>query len=137
MTPLRIGLIGAGKHGSRYAKHIVEDIPHARLVALCRRQRQEGEKLAAVYNCAYYANFHDLLSDSDVDAVVIVVPPAFHGAIVAAACQAKKHILIEKPFAISLNEARRMRDKIIDSGVFPQTGWRCRTFRSSSRTRRT
>lgn len=117
MTPLRIGLIGAGKHGSRYAKHIAEDIPNARLIAVCRRQRQEGEQLAAAYDCAYYTNFHDLMTDAHVDAVVVVVPPALHGAIVDAACQAKKHLLVEKPFAISVAEAQRMRERIAASGV--------------------
>ena len=117
MTPLRIGLIGAGKHGSRYAKHIVEDVPQARLVALCRRQRQEGQRLAAAYHCAYYTDFRDLINDPHLDAIVVAVPPAFHGAIVAAACQAKKHLLIEKPFAISVGEACRMRDMIADSCV--------------------
>lgn len=117
VTPLRIGLIGAGKHGGRYARHIVEDIPQAQLVAVCRRHRQEGEQLAATYGCLYYTDFHDLIAASFVDAVVIVVPPAFHGTIVHAACQAKKHVLIEKPFAVSVTEARRMRDLIAASGI--------------------
>jgi predicted dehydrogenase len=117
MTPLRIGLIGAGKHGSRYARHIVEDLPDAQLIAVCRRQRQEGEQLAATYGCTYYADFHDLIADARVDAVVVVVPPALHGAIVNAVCQARKHLLIEKPFAVSVAEARRMRERLIASGV--------------------
>lgn len=117
MTPLRIGLIGVGKHGSRYAKHIVEDIPSAQLIAVCRRQHQEGEQLAAAYGCTYYTDFYDLIADVRVNAVVVVVPPALHGAIVDAACQAKKHFLIEKPFAVSVAEARRMQERIATSGV--------------------
>jgi predicted dehydrogenase len=117
MTPLRIGLIGAGRHGNRYAKHIVEDIADARLIAVCRRQRQEGEQLASAYDCAYYADFHDLIADARVDAVVVVVPPALHGAIVDAACQAMKHLLVEKPFAVSVTEALRMQERIAASGV--------------------
>jgi predicted dehydrogenase len=117
MIPLRIGLIGAGKHGSRYAKHIVEDIPHALLVAVCRRHRQEGEQLAAAYGCAYYADFHGLIADARVDAVVVAVPPTLHGAIVDAACRAKKHILIEKPFAISVMEACRLQSQIAASDI--------------------
>lgn len=117
MTPLRIGLIGAGRHGGRYAKHIVEDIPSARLSAICRRQRQEGEQLAAAYGCAYYADFHDLIADPQVDAVAVVVPPALHEAIVDAACQGKKPLLIEKPFAVTVTEAWRMQKRIAASGV--------------------
>lgn len=117
MTTIRIGLIGAGKHGSRYAKHIVEDIPQAELVALCRRDRHEGEQLAARYGCAYYDDYHQLLKDTHIDAVAIVVPPALHGAIVPAACQAGKHILLEKPFAVSVAEGQRLRAALTASGV--------------------
>ncbi len=117
MKPLRIGLIGVGKHGSRYAKHIVEDLPQAELAAVCRRNRQEGEKLAARYDCSFYADYHSLIADTHIDAVAIVVPPARHGEIVATACEAGKHILLEKPVAVSVAEARRIRDCIAASGV--------------------
>jgi len=117
MTPLRIGLIGAGKHGSRYAKHIREDVPEARLAAICRRNRQEGEHLAAAYGCTYHSDFHSLMRDPYIDAIAVVVPPAFHDPIIEAACQTGKHILIEKPFATSLAGARRMREQIAASGV--------------------
>ena len=117
MTTVRLGLIGAGKHGSRYAKHIVEDIPQAQLVALCRRDRQEGKKFAATYGCAYYEDYRQLLKDDRVDAVAIVVPPALHGTIVPAACQAGKDMLLEKPFAISVAEGQRLCAEITASGV--------------------
>jgi predicted dehydrogenase len=117
MTPLGIGLIGVGKHGSRYAKHIVEDIPQARLIALCRRNQQEGERLAAAYGCTYYRDFDRLINDPRVEAIILAVPPAKHGQIVEAACRAKKHILIEKPFAVSVAEARKMQDHIEASGI--------------------
>ncbi len=108
MDTIRFGLIGAGKHGSRYAKHIVEDIPQAELVAVCRRDRHEGEALAAKYQCTYYTDYRQVLDDTRVDAVAIVVPPYLHQQIVTAACQAGKHILLEKPFATSVAEGRQM-----------------------------
>lgn len=117
MTSIRIGLIGAGKHGSRYAKHIVEDIPQAKLVALCRRDRHEGEQLAARYGCAYYDDYHQLLKDTHIDAVAIVVPPALHGTIVPAVCQAGKHILLEKPFAVRVAEGQQLHAALTASGV--------------------
>ncbi len=43
-TPVGIGLVGAGQHGIRYARHVVRDVEEARLVALCRRgSRPRGE----------------------------------------------------------------------------------------------
>lgn len=117
MRPLRIGLIGVGKHGSRYARHIVEDIPQAELIGVCRRNQKEGEKAAALYHCAYYADYQQLLAETRLDAVVTVVPPALHGEIVEAACRAGKHLLLEKPFAISVSEARRLCGLITASGI--------------------
>ena len=117
MKRLRLGLVGIGKHGSRYAKHIVEDLPHAELAAVCRRNRQEGDPLAARYGCSFYADYHSLITNAHIDAVAIVVPPGLHGEIVAAACAAGKHILIEKPLAVSVAEAKRVRDCIAASGV--------------------
>ena len=106
--PVGIGLIGAGKHGVRYAQHIVEDVPQAGLVSGCRRIRSAGEQLAATYGCHYRATYDQLFADQNVDAIAIVVPPALHGSIVAAACRAGKHILIEKLFAVSVAEAQRI-----------------------------
>jgi predicted dehydrogenase len=117
MKRLGIGLVGAGKHGSRYAKHIVEDLPQTELIGVCRRDQEEGQKFASTYGCAYYADYRQLLSDTRIDAVVLVVPPALHGQVVEAACQEGKHLLIEKPFAIRVTEARRMCDRIIASGI--------------------
>src|SRR5262245_63798237 len=108
MDTIRFGLIGAGKHGSRYAKHIVEDIPQAELVAVCRRDRLEGEAFATKYNCTYYTDYRRLLDDTRIDAIAIVVPPRMHKHIVIASCQVGKHILLEKPFATSVAEGQQL-----------------------------
>jgi predicted dehydrogenase len=113
---LRLGLIGAGKHGLRYARHIVEDVPEAELVALCRRDRAEGERAAATYRCAWVDDFRRLVSDQGVDAIVVAVPPSLHTAVVEAACRAQKPLLIEKPLAVNLGEGRRIRDLVATHG---------------------
>jgi predicted dehydrogenase len=117
MKAIRFGLIGTGKHGSRYARHIVEDIPQAQLVAVCRRDRHEGERLAALHGCAYYDDYRQLIVDDRVDAVAVVVPPYLHREIVTAACRAGKHILLEKPFAVTAAEGRRLCTAITAGGV--------------------
>ncbi len=114
---LGIGLIGLGKHGSRYAHHIVKDLRDAALVAVCRRNRPEGEKLAAASGCAFYDDYHDLVANSRVDTVVVAVPPTLHPAIVEAACRAGKPLLVEKPLATSLAEARHIASMVSASGV--------------------
>jgi predicted dehydrogenase len=114
---LGLGLIGAGKHGGRYAQHIAQDIPGVALRAICRRNRDEGETLAARHGAAYHADYHEVLARADVDAVVVAVPPTLHPAIAEAACAAGKHLLLEKPLAASLAEARHIRDLVTASRV--------------------
>ena len=116
-APLRIGLIGAGKHGVRYARHIVEDVPEATLVALCRRDRAEGERAAATFGCAWTDDFRRLIDDPHIDAVVTAVPPSLNVAIVEAAGRAGKPLLLEKPLAASVAEARRIRDVVAERGL--------------------
>jgi predicted dehydrogenase len=114
---LGIGLIGVGTHGSRYRRHIVEDLPDAALVAVCRRNRGEGEKIAAAHGCAYHADYRDLVADPRVEAVVVAVPPMLHPAIVEAACRAGKPSLIEKPLATNLAEALGIASVVSATGV--------------------
>jgi predicted dehydrogenase len=114
---LGIGLIGLGKHGSRYARHIIEDLTDAALVAVCQRNRIEGEKLAAAYRCAFYDDYRDLVANPRVDAVVVVVPPMLHPAIVEAACRAGKPLLVEKPLATNLTAAQHIVSLVSASGV--------------------
>jgi predicted dehydrogenase len=113
---LGIGLIGLGKHGSRYARHIVEDLTDATLVAVCRRNRAEGERLAAAHRCAFYDDYRELLANPRVDAVVVAVPPMLHPAIVEAACGAGKPLLVEKPLATTLAAARHIASVVSASG---------------------
>jgi predicted dehydrogenase len=115
---LGIGLIGLGKHGARYASHLVEDLGEAAtLVAVCRRNRAEGEKLAAASGCAFHEDYRALVADLRVDAVVAAVPPVLHPGIVEAACRAGKPLLVEKPLATSLAEARHIAGLLSASGV--------------------
>ena len=102
MIPPRIGLIGAGKHGSRYARHIVVDLhEELRLVALCRRDRAAGEAAAQQYGCRYTPDIDAILMSPNVDAVAIVVPPTLHAEIceaaIAAADAARADVKAGKP----------------------------------------
>ena len=45
MGALRVGLIGVGKHGQRYARHIRDDLPEVQLVALARRDAAQSDTL--------------------------------------------------------------------------------------------
>jgi predicted dehydrogenase len=106
--PLRIGLIGAGRHGSRYIHHILHDLPGVSLAALCRKRIGEELPLLAKTEIPVYADYRDLIADPTVEAVVVVTPPSLCPEICFEAVNAKKPILIEKPLALTGHEARAM-----------------------------
>ena len=74
---MRVGLIGTGKHGSRYARHIVQDIDGLELGAVSRRS-QEGREQAAQWQCDWFPHWQDLVADDRVEAVISAVPPALN-----------------------------------------------------------
>jgi len=110
MDPLRIGLIGTGKHGRRYAHHLVTDLAdEARLVVLCRRDAEAGAVVAREYHCRFTPGIDEVLAAPDVDAVVVAVPPTLHAGLCEKAAAAGKAILLEKPLAPTVAEAERIR----------------------------
>jgi predicted dehydrogenase len=105
---LGFGLIGMGRHGSRYARHLVEGIPGCRLTAVSRRDVAAGQAFADRHGVAFVGDWRDLIRRPDVTAVVVVVPPALNREVCLAAAQAGKSLLIEKPLALTAAEAVEM-----------------------------
>ncbi len=106
LPPLGIGLIGLGRHGSRYAQHILNDLPEGRLVAVSRRRTTGASLLPSALAIPCYPDYHDLIENPHVEAVVVVTPPALNLDICLAVAGARKALLIEKPLAVSAAEAR-------------------------------
>jgi predicted dehydrogenase len=105
---LRIGLIGAGKHGQRYARHIREDFPGLRLVAIARRDPVRGAEQARALGCRLHTDYKELIEAGDVDALIVVVPPSLHGDVLGHALRLGKPVLLEKPAAVSVAIGRAL-----------------------------
>ncbi|MEO8604501.1 MAG: Gfo/Idh/MocA family oxidoreductase [bacterium] len=105
----RIGLIGFGKHGERYARHLRADFPDLRLAAVSRRDPQRLAATARETGAEPYADWRALFDTAKVDAVITVVPPTLHADIVRAAAAARIPLLLEKPAAPTLSDGRAMR----------------------------
>jgi len=108
MAPPAIGIIGLGKHGSRYAVHIRRDMAdELSLAAVCRRS-QEIHEQAAELGCAAHTDWRHLVDDPAVDAVIAVTTPNLNPAIARACARAGKPVLIEKPLAGDLGSAEQI-----------------------------
>jgi predicted dehydrogenase len=117
MSTIRFGLIGLGIHGQRYARHIMQDINGAELYAVCRQDPAQGEAFARAHNVRYYREYLDLLSDPQVDAVVVVTPPVLHERICTTAVLAGKPVLVEKPLAHNTREGINIVEAVARSGT--------------------
>lgn len=112
-----MGLIGLGRHGARYAKHLLEGVPGCRLIAVSRQDVRAGEQFAKEHGVPFCSDWRDLLRRSDVQAVLIVTPPSLNREICLAAAGAGKALLIEKPLACSTADAKAMVEAARAAGV--------------------
>ncbi|MBI5776633.1 MAG: Gfo/Idh/MocA family oxidoreductase [Nitrospirae bacterium] len=108
MAPLGIGLIGLGRHGMRYVRHLSDTPPDARLVAVCRRDTEQGRIVASQQGVKFFQDYGDLIAYPHVGAVVVATPPSLCLPICLAAVRAGKPLLIEKPLACTGADAREM-----------------------------
>jgi len=102
---LRVGIIGTGRHGTRYATHILRDVPDLVLAAISRRS-QEGFRQAVEWGVRHHPSWRDLVGDRGVDAVIAATTPDLNPAITEACAVAGKPLLLEKPMAVGVKEAR-------------------------------
>ena len=89
------------------------------LVAATSRDRGRADAFAAAFDVAHaYDDYDAMLSNPDVDAVFIATPNALHAAQVIAAAEAGKHVLCDKPVAVTAADARTAVDACVEAGVF-------------------
>ena len=119
-----LGLIGAGRAGMIHALNFASRVPHAKMVAVSDVVEESARQAAAELgiNC-WCTDWHDILGNSAVDAVIVVTPTKFHHDIVIEAAKAKKHILCEKPMAMNKEECQRMNEAAAANGVNLQIGF--------------
>lgn len=103
---LGVGVIGCGRHGQRYLRHLANgDVPDVRATALWRRDLEAAATLAAETGATAHSRIEDLLADPAVDAVVIATPPGCHPEEIRAARAAGKPVLVEKPMTTDVASA--------------------------------
>lgn len=105
METLGVATIGAGHWGERHA-HAYSCLPNARLVAVCDTDTDRAASVAARYGAMRWCrSVEDLLTDTDIGAVSIALPDHLHAAAAIACAEAGRHLLIEKPLALTLRDA--------------------------------
>ncbi|MBN1825231.1 MAG: Gfo/Idh/MocA family oxidoreductase [Candidatus Eisenbacteria bacterium] len=118
MSDVRFGLIGVGRHGARYASHLLGgDVPGGSLAAITRRDHRLGAEQAREWGVAYHEDALSLAADPAVDAVLVVSLSLFHPEGVEAAAGAGKPVLVEKPLARDLDGCDRIEAAVRRAGI--------------------
>ncbi len=108
MSNVRFGLVGYGAWGSHHAAAITKT-PGAELVAIAgRSEESQAAARAAFPGVDVAGDYRRLLDRNDLDIVDVVVPSHLHCEIGCAVLEAGKHLLLEKPMAVTLAECDRL-----------------------------
>lgn len=106
--PVQVGVIGTGRFGENHVRAYAES-PLCELVAVADVDRRRAEIVAERYGVGLvYDTFQELLANPEIAAVSIATPAHQHAEPALAAAHAGKHILIEKPIALTLADAVAM-----------------------------
>ena len=115
MTPLRVGLIGAGRISRTHLAALAR-LPEGRAVAVCSRSRAHAERLAGEFGLELATDrVEDLIAA--VDVVCVNSPNFLHAEHAIAAAKAGRHVIVEKPLAVSLEQGEAIAEAAQRAGV--------------------
>lgn len=131
---LNIGAIGINGMGWANVLSAMK-VPGVNIVALCdvdknvldKRMAELGKKNLDTSKIKTYNNYKGLLAQKDIDAVIIGTPDHWHALIMIEACQAGKHVYVEKPVGNSIGECRAMvaaqkkYDRVVQGGQWQRS----------------
>ncbi len=103
MKKYRLGIIGYGGFG-KFLHHWWSKLEEVEIVAISDFNLLEEK----IENCSFYQDWNDLINSDEIDIVSIVTPPVFHVEMACAAMKANKHVLLEKPIALTNEGAQEI-----------------------------
>ena len=120
---LNVGVLGCGQIAQAAHFESATKARNARLYAICDVADDLRERMAVTHAPRKtFRDYHEMLADPALDAVVVATADAFHVAAATAALNAGKHVLCEKPLGIAVDEVERLRETVRSSGKVLQVG---------------
>jgi predicted dehydrogenase len=115
---IAVGLVGAGPWAAKAYAPMLAAGPETRLACVWSRSAEAAGALAAAHGCEAAGSFNALLERCD--AVAFAVPPDVQAELAVRAAKAGRHLMLDKPLALTLAEARRLAQAADDAGVVTQ-----------------
>ncbi|MBZ0315660.1 MAG: Gfo/Idh/MocA family oxidoreductase [Anaerolineae bacterium] len=111
IDPVDVGIVGTSWWADSMHLPALAHHPHAKIDAICGRDVNKAKHMAERWHIPYvYADYHDMIEDRRLDAVVISTSNDAHYPIAMEAMQAGLHVLCEKPLAMTYAQAKEMAD---------------------------
>ena len=120
---LRIGVLGAGPISQAAHFEACRKAENVELYAICDVAEDLLKRVTAIHAPGKaYGDYEAMISDPDVDAIIVAVADQFHVPMALQALEAGKHVLVEKPMGVSVEECEELRDAAGASGLVVQVG---------------
>ena len=118
MATLRWGILGCGDVAEYKGGPPLYSVDDSELIAVMRRDQAKAESFAERHGAKrFYTDIDDLLSDDELNAIYIATHPYLHCEQTLRVAAAGKHVLCEKPMAMTVEECQRMVDACHAAGV--------------------
>src|SRR5579863_8900429 len=114
---VRIGIVGTGGIAYMHEAGYTEIGDLCEIVAVCDIDGDAARKRAEPYKATVYTDYHDLIADASVEMVDVTVPHRWHYPVALAALEHGKHVLVEKPMAMTAEQALDLINTAREMGV--------------------
>jgi predicted dehydrogenase len=105
---LGVGIVGGGRVCHAHARALAANAELFELRGIVDVDAARAAELGARYGCATYTDYRVLLERPEIDVITIALPNHLHAEVTIAACRAGKHVFVEKPMALTLDECDAM-----------------------------
>jgi len=134
---LNIGIIGCGRATEELHLPSIQHLKGAEVVALAELKGDRLNRVADRFGIKRrYVKYSDLIKDPSVQTVAVCVPGAFHAEIAIAAIDAGKHVFVEKPLSLSIDDANQMVNRAAETSLCCTVGFNLRSHRLVQEARR-
>ena len=116
LDKVRFGLVGCGRVAPRHVQSL-QEIEGAELVAVTDVVSARAERIAKEFGYTLESDFAGLLDRTDIDVIIICTPSGLHAQMGIQAAHAGKHVLVEKPIALTLDDADALIEACTTEGV--------------------
>jgi len=114
---LRLGVIGCGRVTTMFHLRAIRDVAEVEVAAVADVNEERTRTVAEECNTKGYTDYHELLGDPGIDAVVINTPPSLHEEMVLDALGSGKHVLCEKPLSETVEGCMKIKEAQLESGL--------------------